>query len=61
MSVDYLPPQVANKLLELHIHLKDLGHPEYLKPRGMRYLECSIDSYHADGMVHTYNYNSTIS
>lgn len=43
--------QVANKLLNLHVHLKDLGHPEYLKPCVTRYLECRTNSEQADGEV----------
>ena len=43
--------QVANKLLELHVHLKELGHPQYLKPTETRSLECKIHSANADGEV----------
>ena len=45
--------QVANKLLELHVHLKDLGHPQYLKPTVTCYLECKTHSERADGEVCT--------
>ena len=44
--------QVANKLLNLHVHLKDLGHPQYPKPTEIRHLECKTHSEGADGEVH---------
>ena len=43
--------QVANKLLELHIQLKDLGHPKYVKPVETRILECKTHLDKADGEV----------
>lgn len=43
--------QVANKLLELHVHLKDLGHPKYLNSVETRTFECKTHSDNADGEV----------
>ena len=48
--------QVANKLLELHIQLKDLGHPKYVKPVETRILECKTHLDKADGEVHMFMY-----
>ena len=43
--------QVANKLFELHVHLKDLGHPDYLNPTVTRFLECKTHSESVDRKV----------
>ena len=45
--------QVAKKLLELHAHLRDLGHPDYLKAEKSFFLHCQICSENADAEVNT--------
>ena len=43
--------QVANKLLDLHIRLRDLGHPKYLTLSEKPILECNNISEAADKEV----------
>lgn len=45
---------MANKLLSLHLYLKDLGHPRYLKSEVTLHLECNADSKQVDGEVYVY-------
>ena len=48
----FLPfPQVAQKLLELYVRLKELGHPEYLEPMVTRTLHCYVLRSTADETV----------
>ena len=42
---------MANKLLSLHLHLKELGHPRYLEPKVTLHLACNVDREQVDGEV----------
>lgn len=43
--------KVANKLMDLHVQLKDLGHPKYLTSVVTRMFDCITSSKQADGEV----------
>ena len=51
---------MANKLLSLHMHLKELGHPRYLKPKVTLHLECNVNTNQFDGEVCVHSIHTVV-